>query len=411
MEKIFQIISDLEPSYKQFWIDLCMMETRSDDVPALNRQADVLQAYAEEHGLSVKRTSHEGSGDMLVLTLPEYCGEAEPGCCEEEDPGCCEAEDQGCCGTETPGHCAPVAVLGHMDTVHEKGAFGTPPVTEKDGLLYGPGVGDMKGGVVTGLLAVEAIRRAGVPHREIRVILNPDEESGEHMGMELRRSFHEDNARGCIAAFNCETGCPGQMTVGRKGVLRMSIDVTGITAHAGNAYFEGASAIREMAHKIVAIEAHSTQEGMTFNCGKIEGGTVVNIIPAACHAEFDIRFCNAAQRAEAERIVREETARAYVPGTTAVTEVLHELPAMEDTAANRALFDKVAAFAAEYGLEELRPIVRGGGSDSAFTTGIGVPTVCSMGVIGYYPHTTRECAEVDSLGRRAKILAGALLSV
>ena len=84
------------------------------------------------------------------------------------------------------------------------------------------------------------------------------------------------------------------------------------------------------------------------------------------------------------------------------------LPAMEDKEANRALFAKVAAFAEEYGLEKLEPIMRGGGSDSAFTVGIGIPTVCSMGAVGEYVHTVREQAEIDSMPRRAKILAGVI---
>ena len=380
-EQLFTAIDGMAEEYTDLWIRLCSFETRSDDFEALNHQSDYLEEYALAHGLAVKRTSYPAAGDSLQLTLPENAASSQD---------------------------APIVILGHMDTVHEKGVFGEPPVRREGNMLYGPGVADMKGGVVVALLALEALRKTGLPHPEIRLVLNPDEESGEHLGGEVRKNLHVEPARGCKAAFNCETGCPGAMTVGRKGVLRVAIDVEGIGAHAGNNYFDGASAIREMACKIIAIEKESREDGLTFNCGKIEGGTVVNIVPTACHMEIDIRFLNEKQYEEALAIIKRETEHACVPGTKATWSILHMLPAMEDTEDNRKLFAKVAAFASEYELETLTPIVRGGGSDSAFTTGIGIPTVCSMGAVGAYVHTVREEAQIDSLPRRAKILAGVI---
>ncbi len=380
-ERLFERIDRLEPYFRQLWIDLCMEESRSDYTEGVNRVEDILEEHAKSHGLKVCRTPHERTGDLFVLTLPS---------------------------NGVPGS---IAVLGHIDTVHEKGAFGTPPVRIRGDTISGPGAADMKGGVAMALLALEAIRTLDLPHREIRMILNPDEESGEFIGAEDRRAYHEENARGCVAALNCETGYPGGMTVGRTGTIRLAMDVRGITAHSGTAYFDGASAIKEMAMKLLAVEKHSARDGMTFNFGKISGGTVVNIIPASCHAEIDIRYRTAAQREEALRIIREEAEKSYVPGTTAEVTFLHELPAMEETEGNHVLFDLIAAFARENGLEELSPEFSGGASDSAWTTGLGIPTVCSMGVIGRGTHTTGEQAELSSLPRRAKILAGTILSL
>lgn len=386
IKSLFDHIDERTDAYTDLWISLCGRETRSDDKEALDAQSDFIEAYAKEHGLKVRRTAHPVAGDSLVLTLPEQFESAQ----------------------EDPSDKRPIAILGHMDTVHAKGAFGDPVVRREGNKLYGPGVADMKGGVVVALLAMEALRTSGLPHRELRLILNPDEESGEHLGNEVRRAIHEEPARGCAAAFNCETGCAGQMTVGRKGVLRVAIDVKGIGAHAGNAYFDGASAIREMAYKITALEARSEKDGNTYNCGKIEGGTVVNIIPTDCHMEVDIRFLTKEKYEEALAAVREITEHTYVPGTTASWKILHVLPAMTPTEENRALFDRIAAFAHRHGLEELTPIVRGGGSDSAYTVGLGIPTVCSMGAVGDFVHTVREEAQVDSLPKRAKILAGVI---
>ena len=401
MNILFSAVDGMAEEYTDLWIRLCSFETRSDDFETLNIQSDYLAEYASAHGLEVRRTSYPAAGDSLVLVLPEktpdgiYAGDTESKTPENE------------CG-EGLRRDAPVAVLGHMDTVHEKGAFGDPVVRREGNTLYGPGVADMKGGVCVALLALEALRKTGIPHPEIRLILNPDEESGEHLGGEARKNLFVEPARGCKAAFNCETGCAGCMTVGRKGVLRVAIDVKGIGAHAGNDYFKGASAIREMAYKIIALEKESRADGLTFNCGRIEGGTVVNIVPTSCHMEIDIRFLSNEQYEEALRIVQRVAGHSDVPGTSAEWSILHVLPAMEDTEGNRKLFGKIADFAAEYGLEELRPIVRGGGSDSAFTTGIGIPTVCSMGAVGDFVHTTAEEAQIDSLPVRAKILAGVI---
>ena len=376
---VFPVVDALGEEYTRLWKDLCMRETRSDDFEALNAQTDVLETFGLRHGLLPERISYPAAGDALILTLP---------------------------ASGVPADAAPVALLGHMDTVHEKGSFGDPPVREAAGRLCGPGTCDMKGGVVMGLLAMDALRQSGLPHREIRLILNPDEESGEHIGMEARRRLFEDRTRGCAAAINCESGVEGHLTVGRKGVLRVAIDVEGVGAHAGNDYFKGASAIREAAKKLLELERRSVEGGLTFNCGRIEGGTVVNIVPTSCHMEFDIRFLTQAMLNEALDLVRTVTETAYVPGTRAAFRVLHLLPAMEKTDGNLALFGRIAAFAAKYGLETFSPLVRGGGSDSAFPAAIGVPTVCSMGVTGDGVHTVHEWASLESLPRRAKILAG-----
>ncbi len=378
---LFPVVDDLAAEYTQLWIDLCMRETRSDDFEALNAQTDVLEAFGTSRGLVPERITYPSAGDALLLTLP---------------------------GSGVPEDAAPAALLGHMDTVHEKGSFGDPPVHVADGRIYGPGVCDMKGGVVTALLAMEALRRSGLPHRTVRLILNPDEECGEHVGMEGRRRLFEENTRDCVAAINCESGVEGCLTVGRKGVLRVAIDVDGMGAHAGNDYFKGASAIREAARKLLELERRSVEGGLTFNCGRITGGTVVNIVPTACHMEFDIRFLSRAMLDEALALIKTVTETSYVPGTRATFRMLHLLPAMEKTDGNLALFGRIAAFASKFGLETFSPIVRGGGSDSAFPAGLGIPTVCSMGTTGDGVHTVHEWASISSLPRRAKILAGVL---
>jgi glutamate carboxypeptidase len=393
LQGLFEEIDRLTPEYVQFWKDICTLEARSDDVAGLNRVADLISARSEAHGLRVIREHHEGAGDPLVLVLPEKTAEGGAhfhGEFSEED--------------------GPVSLLGHFDTVHPAGAFGSPAVREENGTLYGPGVFDMKCGVVMALFACEILRASGLPHREIRIVLDPDEESGEHLGEE-RKAFHLRHIKGSVAAINCEGSHPGCVTVGRKGVLRVAIDVTGVATHAGNAYFKGSSAIREAAYKIISLEKCSEESGMTFNVGRIEGGTVVNIIPEKCHMEVDIRFLSQEQLSEAYKVVDRVVRKITVPGCTASWHQLHLLEAMTETEGNHRLFDLYDRCARENGLGEYAPMFRGGGSDAAFPVLLGVPTICAAGPSGRFEHTIREEADIASLPLRTKILVATLLRI
>ena len=393
LDALFADIDRLAPEYTQFWKDLCLLEGRSDEVENLNRVADFIEARAEAAGLQVIREHFPGAGDPLVLVLPEK-----------------RTEDGAPVHGEFSQEDGPVSLLGHFDTVHPTGAFGTPAVTERDGKFYGPGVHDMKGGVSEALFVCDVLKRSGLPHREIRIVLDPDEESGEHLGPN-RKDFHLRRVAGSVAAINCESGSAGRMTVGRKGVLRVAIDVTGIAGHAGGRYFQSASAIREAAYKIVALESLSKEGGITYNVGRIDGGTVVNIVPDHCHMEIDIRFLNPAQFDEATENVARVTQECTVPGCTAEWRILHVLDPMTETEGNHRLFNLFAETAHENGLEELTGQVTGGGSDAAFPVLLGIPTICSAGTIGANAHTLEEEAEIASLPLRTKILAAVLLKI
>ena len=392
-EALFQEIDRLAPEYVQLWKELCLLEGRSDEIENLNRVADLIVERAEAIGFTVTREHFPGAGDPLFLTLPEKRSE----------------DGQPVCG-EFTSEAGPVSLLGHFDTVHPTGTFGTPAVTERDGKFFGPGVHDMKGGIALALFICDVLQRSGLPHREIRLVLDPDEESGEHLG-ENRKDFHLRRTKGSVAAINCESGVTGKITVGRKGVLRVAIDVTGIAGHAGIRYFQSASAIREAAYKILALEACSKEGGMTFNVGRIEGGTVVNIVPDHCHMEVDIRYLNPAQLEEAKANVDRVTKECKVPGCSAEWRILHVLDPMEETEGNHKLFDLYAETARETGLEEFSWQVTGGGSDAAFPVLLGIPTICSAGTVGSGAHTLQEEAETGSLSRRAKILTATILKI
>ena len=185
----------------------------------------------------------------------------------------------------------PVALLAHMDTVHVPGAFGYPPVRKTGSLLSGPGVHDCKGGIAVALLAMDALLRNGWQDRPVKLVLVPDEEVSSAFSGPAGIQFIKDNVRGSAFALCCESGNRnGDAAVGRKGVLKLEVTVNGKAAHAGSAYSEGISAIKEAAHKIIAIEQYAADDHVTINCGVISGGTKPNIVPASCSFELDVRF-------------------------------------------------------------------------------------------------------------------------
>ncbi len=367
------LLKKLLPDYLAFWRTICTMETPSHDKAALNAQADYIESFAVAHGFFVRRIPHEMAGDTLVI--------------------------------ETGGapDLAPVALLAHMDTVHEKGVFGTPPVKEINGVMYGPGVFDCKGGIAVGLLAMEALKNVGGSKRPIRLLLDSDEENGSYLGEERVR-FIEREVKGCIAAFNLEAGREGQLTVGRKGIITVAFTLQGVSGHAGNAYFESASAVREAAHLILALESASTEEGITCNCGKVRGGSATNVVPDLCVVEADIRYRDETGEKAALALLQALAAHLHDPACKIKYEILRKHPAMEAKKGNYALFALAASVARELGLGTLRPAFLGGGSDAAFTARMGIPTLCSMGVEGKYEHTCREEARIASLGERAILL-------
>ena len=179
-----------------------------------------------------------------------------------------------------------ICFMGHYDTVFPRGTVAGRPFKIVDGKAYGPGVLDMKAGVVVQLYAIRALMDAGYSDRRIRVILAGDEETG-HPKSDMGRVFEEE-CRGAVAAFNFETGdVSGDLVVGRKGTSAYDIAVKGVSVHAGREPEKGRSAILEMAHKIIAIQALTDYEkGITFNVGTIRGGVARNAVPDRAEIGF-----------------------------------------------------------------------------------------------------------------------------
>ena len=302
-----------------------------------------------------------------------------------------------------------IVLTGHMDTVFGDGTAAARPFTIKDGKVTGPGVLDMKGGVTILLYAVRFLLEAGYNRYRIKIILAGDEEVAH--GNSTASADYEKEAKGAVMGFNLETGCvDNSVVIERKGVAQYLFEVDGVGAHAGNNPEDGRSAVEELAHKILDIQAETDwQEGTTVNCGVIAGGTVANAVPEHAWVKVDVRFKTTAGMERIEKAFQKIAKKQYVESTTTCCKKLVVFPPMERLESSEKLFERAEAIAEKYGSPKAKAIAVGGGSDSAHLTACGIPTLCALGVRGQFNHTEREWAEEESLFERTKLLM-ALLS-
>jgi glutamate carboxypeptidase len=296
-------------------------------------------------------------------------------------------------------------ILGHFDTVWPVGQLARMPLARDEGRLHGPGVFDMKAGIGVALLAIRALRALpDAPSPRVTMLWTADEE----IGSESSRSLIETTARECRAVLVLEPSLPGGAAkTSRKGVGEFEITVHGVAAHAGLDPDKGASAIHELAHQILAIEAlRGLEPGVTLNVGTIEGGSRTNVVADRARAGVDVRVQTLAAAAALEArmaALQPRSPRTRVEVTGGVSR-----PPLERTAAVAELYGLARAVAAELG-EELGEGAAGGGSDGNFTGAAGVPTLDGLGPRGDGAHATHEHVVIDDLPWRAAFLA-ALLS-
>lgn len=302
-------------------------------------------------------------------------------------------------------------LMGHMDTVFFKGEPEKRPFTIKDGKAYGPGVLDMKGGVTILLSTLQALHEAGFEDFPCKVILDADEEPAH--AFSNASEVIQKEAEGAKCAFNFETGFTDHsLVVQRKGCWRFFMETFGRGCHVGNDPENGRSAILEMAHKIIEIEKLTDySKQYNVNVGTIEGGTVANAAPAYCKVECDFRYTHPEDLPILRKKVDEVCSRQYVPDTITKVSDSVGFATMTRLLGNLELLKIAQEVAEESGFPKPEARLCGGGSDAAYTTAMGVPTLCAVGVEGARNHTVEEWADVDSLFRRAKQMAGILMKV
>lgn len=305
-----------------------------------------------------------------------------------------------------------VMIIGHMDTVFPKGTAAERPFTIKDGKAYGPGVLDMKSGITIALFALQALKEQEWNEKNITVFFCGDEELG-HPFSDAKDLFTKE-AKDKDAVFNMETGSDlGTVVVGRRGVAYPEITVIGKSAHSGKDPEKGASATLELAHKIVDLYKYNNAEtGVAYNAGVISGGITANSIAGEAKVLSDFRFKKWEQFKQIKAALDEVVKKVYVPNTKTtytINEARTFMP-MEMTEANLSLYEIVKKQGEKLGIQ-VEKIYVGAGSDSCWTSGVGAPTVCSMGARGEMNHSEKEYMQLYSLTERAKLLALSIQSV
>jgi glutamate carboxypeptidase len=350
---------------------LVRLESPTSDSDAVDGVQGMVAAWAEELGGRVKRHTRSGSGGVLEVRF----GNSEDGR-------------------------RPVLLLGHLDTVWPVGTLARMPWQVEDGWAYGPGVLDMKSGVVMALAAMKLVREVDAD-RPVVLLLSGDEETGSHNSRELI----EEVAKGCRAAFVPEPaqGPKGAYKTARKGVGQFRLEISGVPSHSGVDFGAGHSAVRELAWQIEQISGLTDLDrGTTLNVGVVGGGTQPNVVPAAAWAEIDVRVKTVADaEAVTERLQALKTRDPEC--SMSLTGGLNR-PPMERTEGTAALFAQAKELAAALGFA-LEEAATGGGSDGNFTSALGVPTLDGMGAIGQGAHAENESIRIDSLVKRTALIA------
>ncbi len=353
----------------------------------VGRVADLLERRLKPGGWLVERRSHQPCpgeaplGDLLIATR------------------------RGGLDKETGGR--RVLLLAHTDTVFDEGEAAARPFRTEGSSAYGPGVIDDKGGVVTGIEAVEVLcDDAGFDDFEaFTVVFSPDEEIGSPFSRTVIRELAavHDVAVGLEAART-----NGDLVSARKGIAALRIDVTGKAVHAGVRPKQGASAALEAAHMTVALhQLNHRWPGVTCNVGTVRAGTRPNVVAGAATMELDLRATSTADFERALEAVGEIVASQTVAGTTATVRELHRHPPMERTPEVMALVAEAREVALALGFE-VGHTATGGAGDANTTAAAGLPTIDGLGPIGGEAHGPTEWLDLDSLVPRTALLAGLL---
>jgi glutamate carboxypeptidase len=353
-----RLVGDLET--------LVRMESPSDDAARVVQVADWVCERLRERGVPAELRPCPPRGDALLASVAFRDG-----------------------GT---------LLLGHLDTVWPVGTLAEMPWRLDGGRAYGPGVFDMKAGVVVGMAVLTAMVRESRPH-PVSLLLVPDEEAGSPVSRELTLGVARRHRRVLVL----EPPQDGAAKVARKGCGTFRVRFTGRAAHAGLAPEKGASALAEMARFVLFLDGVvDAAKGTTVTASVARAGSATNVVPETAELAVDAR---AWTREETRRVTAAIRAyRPHDPGVTADVEGGFDRPPLEPTSASEALYETARRLAADLGLE-LGAARVGGGSDGNFTAAAGIPTLDGLGPRGDGAHARDEHVLVADLPLRAALLA------
>jgi glutamate carboxypeptidase len=355
--------------------DLVLVESPSDNKLAVDAAVGLVATLAAELGGRVKLHRQKHFGDVLELRVGPARSSRKP-----------------------------ILLLGHLDTVWPLGALRTMPWCNSGGRFFGPGVLDMKSGVVMALAAIRVLNQLGVK-RPITLLLNPDEE----VGSPVSRPITERLALTSSAVLVLEAAQGLACKTARKGVGDYRLEVIGVASHSGVDFTSGHSAILELARLLQTVGGFTDlARGLTVNPGVISGGTRSNVVAQHAFADIDVRIARASDAARVDQLFR--SLRCSDPGCKLeITGGLNR-PPMERKSGTVALYKQARRLAAELGFQ-LDEASTGGGSDGNFTAALGIPTLDGLGAVGEGAHAAHESILIEHLVPRTALLAALLAEI
>lgn len=373
------LLTETYPQYLRDLETLVNTDCGTANKAGVDAVARVIRERAKEFGAEILEFPQERFGDMLYV---RWRGKGQ----------------------------ARIVMIGHMDTVYRDGTAAESPFRKLAGRAHGCGVIDMKSGLLNGLYAANALRRAGFENfGELGLFCNSDEEIGSVNSRELYPQF----VRGADAALVLEAAREaGGIVSARKGVGLYIVTVHGKSAHAGVEPEKGANAIVALAQYIAELKSlNGLRPGLTFNIGVARGGLKPNVVPDFAQAEIDVRVMRAEDIAPLEKEVRTILGREMVPGTTVELSGGLLNPPMEKTDAVVRLVALAKIAAHDTGFE-IEDVATGGGSDGNYTASYGTPTLDGLGPVGGKAHNAQEeYLVLDSIVPRAVMLAKLIVAI
>lgn len=382
LDQIYSFVDGHRDEMINLWKDIVNMESSAREKENADALAQKLKVEFENAGL-----------DCDLIDVGPINGKTLVGIIGEDRPG------------------KPVVFSGHLDTVFPKGTFGENPFRIVDGKAYGPGVLDMKGGIIISLYVIKALNSIGYNERPIKILFVADEEKGHQKANTPEVIIRE--ATGGICAFNMETGLvDNKICIGRKGGGVCLVTVDGVGCHSGNDFLNGRNSIEEMAYKILEIQKLTDlEQGTTVSVTLIKGGTVQNAIPAQCKLDIDLRYVKISERDRLKDALEKICSKTYIEGTTTSMEFMEMMAPYETTDDVIKFYEFVNKTSQEFGFGEMGSTKLGGGSDASYITIAKTPVLCSFGVRGQWNHTAEEYAIVESLFERTKLISTVIMNL
>jgi glutamate carboxypeptidase len=375
MSALHRIVYARRPRFLAELETLVNIDCGSYTAAGVNRVADFVTDALRELGAQIERVPHEPAngtrlGDLVIGRLD--------------------------------GDGPRLLLIGHMDTVFDEGTAAERPYRSVGGRAMGPGVTDMKAGLLAGLHAIAALQQAGM-RPSLTFVANPDEEIGSPFSTAFIRKLAAEHDAALV--LECARA-NGDIVSSRKGIADYHLSLIGRAAHAGVEPEKGRSAILEAAHQVLALHAlNGRWPTVTVNAGVIDGGTRPNVVAERCQMEIDLRAATVDAFDAAAAAVERLAASPTVEGVAVTLRRSAGHPPMEKTDASARLVGLAVSIAGELGFP-LTDAATGGASDANTCAALGVPTLDGLGPVGGDDHSVDEWLDLESVVPRTTLLAG-----